>query len=253
MKTFRSCWPLGLLILAAGCGSAEIVIPERQATPLDLTKVGSVSGKVQFAGEAPPRQPIRLRGYAACSRAHEEPPLDESVIVNDGRLKNVFVYVQKGLEGRVFPIPEDPVVMDQKGCIYTPHVAGVQVYQPILFLNSDSLLHNVHSEPKGTTRPFNFAMPVAGTERRVQFTSEEIGARVKCDVHGWMSAYLGVVDHPYFAVSAGDGTYRIENLPPGEYTLEAWHETYGTRKGTVTLEEKGSVRLDFEFAPPTSP
>jgi hypothetical protein len=236
-----------LVLAAAGCGAQEIVIPERTPTPLDMATVGTVSGTVFFEGEPPERKPIRIGGFPACAGAHEEPPLDESVIVTAGRLRNVFVYIKEGLGDRVFAVPTEPVVMDQKGCIYSPHVAGVQVYQPVLFLNSDSLLHNVHSEPE-KSKPFNFVMPVAGLERTTQYTAEEVAAFVQCDVHAWMGAYIGIVDHPYFAVSAADGTWSIGNLPPGDYILEAWHETYGTRTESFTLGPAGGVTLDLSYA-----
>lgn len=237
-----------LIAVSAGCGGHEIVIPERNPTPLDPATVGTVSGTVFFSGTAPERRPIRLGGFPACAEAHDEPPLDESVIVNDGRLRNVFLHITEGLGDRVFAVPAEPVVIDQKGCIYAPHVAGVQVYQPVRFLNSDMLMHNVHSEPR-RSRPFNFAMPVAGMDRTVQYTAEEVMVTVQCDVHAWMRAYIGVVDHPYFAVSGKDGTWRIGNLPPGDYVLEAWHETYGTRSGSFTLEPGGEATLDLTFSP----
>ena len=235
------------LLTCWGCGAEEIVIPDRQATPLDMSTVGSLTGTVSFQGDPPARAPIPLGGFPACSAAHQTPPLDESILVEGGRLKNVFVYIKEGLGDRVFAVPTEPVVIDQKGCIYSPHVTGAQAYQPVKFLNSDSLLHNVHSETDNS-KPFNFVLPVAGLERVVQFPSEEVMAHVKCDVHGWMSAYIGVVDHPYFAVTGADGAYRLDNLPPGDYLLEVWHEVLGVQSRQIRVGEREAATADFSFS-----
>jgi plastocyanin len=168
-----------------------------------------------------------------------------------GGLGNVFVYVQSGLNGS-FPAPSTAVVFDQKGCRYIPHVFGVQVGQPIEIVNSDPTLHNIHATPK-TNDEFNTAQPIQGMKTTHTFKAKEADVVVpfKCDVHGWMNAYAGVLDHPYFAVSKPDGSFSIANLPPGSYTLGAWHEKLGTQTLQVTVaakESKSDANFTFKAA-----
>ena len=164
----------------------------------------------------------------------------------DGRLKNVFVWVKKGLEGWKFPVPSESVSLEQKGCRFVPHVLGVQAKQNILIRNGDPLHHNLHSYCK-RNRSFNFSQPPAGAEDTKSFRAPEVMVSLKCDMHGWMSAYIGVLAHPFFAVTGDDGSFALSNLPPGEYTVEAWHEEYGTKTATATLGDKESATLEFSF------
>lgn len=206
----------------------------------------TVAGSINFEGEAPEREPLEVN--RECMKLREEAPLSQSVVVNEnGTLRWVFVHVTEGLGDRTFPAPEEPVVLDQDACMYTPHVFGVQVGQPIEIRNSDPFQHNIHALPE-TNRPFNFSQPVQGMTQERTFMEAEVTVPIKCDVHAWMQAYAGVVDHPYFATSDSSGSYTIENLPAGEYTIEAWHETYGTQTQTVQVEEGGSATLDFTFS-----
>ena len=139
-------------------------------------------------------------------------------------LQNAFVYVKDGLGNRTFPVPKTPVVLDQQGCKYRPHVVGIQVGQPLEVRNSDSTLHNVHAIPK-VNKEFNFGQPTKGMKSSRTFDKAEVMVPFKCDVHGWMNAYAGVVAHPFFAVSKADGSFEIKGLPPGSYTVEVWHST----------------------------
>ena len=178
---------------------------------------------------------------------HEESVLDENVVVNDNNtLRWVFVYVKEGLGGRTFTEPAEPVVLDQSGCIYHPHVFGVQTGQAIKILNSDPLLHNIHALPE-VNRSFNFGMPNQGDERERNFRVPEIMVKIKCDVHPWMSAYAGVLDHPHFSVSGDDGAFSIEGLPAGTYTIDAWHESYGAQTQTVTVSDGEVTSVNFTF------
>jgi hypothetical protein len=234
-------------LFVSSCQKEVIEIPERVPTPIDLETVGSIAGLVRFLGETPLVTPIAMGGFPGCLINHSEPYQDSSVLVENGRLRNVFVYIREGLDERVFSIPTDPVVFDQKGCVYRPHVFGVQRFQPIMVTNSDSLLHNVHSLPVNQAG-FNFGQPVAGVKNMVQFGESEVMVPVKCDVHGWMRAYIGVVDHPYFAVTPADGSFRLENVPPGSYTLEAWHEMFGVQRAKVIVRDNDDVIVNFEFS-----
>jgi hypothetical protein len=168
-------------------------------------------------------------------------------LINDnGTLRNVFVYVKTGLEGKVFPPPRTPVILDQHGCAYQPRVLGMQARQPLLIRNSDDTLHNVHAMPT-RSKEFNVGQPNKGMETTRTFTTPEVMVKFKCDVHPWMAAYIGVLDHPYFAVTGADGDVRIPELPPGTYEFEAWHETYGTKTQRVTLAPGETKELTFTF------
>jgi len=163
-----------------------------------------------------------------------------------GTLQNVFVYVKDGLGDRVFPVPATPVVLDQKSCRYVPHVMGIQVGQTLDILSSDNTLHNVHAMPE-RNREFNQAHQLAGIKHTHVFSTKEVMIPFKCDVHKWMNAYIGVLDHPFYAVTGANGTFELKGLPPGMYTIEAWHEKLGTQTQTVTVGEKQTSDVAFTF------
>jgi plastocyanin len=178
---------------------------------------------------------------------HSEPLFSDKVVVNDnGTLKNVFVYVKEGLGDQTFAPPAEPVVFDQEGCHYEPHVFGIQVGQTLKVLNSDPFLHNVNVMAE-ENRGFNLGMPNQGDERERDFRVPEIMVHIKCDVHAWMEAYAGVVPHPFFDTSGEDGTFSLNNLPAGTYVIEAWHEEYGTTTQSVTVTDGASAAADFTF------
>jgi hypothetical protein len=234
-------------LMVPACGDTPIEIPDRTPTPIDSATVGTIRGAVRFDGEIPESGGLALGGFPGCMIQHDEPLSDDSVLVREGRLANVFIHIRAGLEGKTFAVPSEPAVFDQRGCLYVPHVLGVQRYQPVQVLNSDTLLHNVHATAEKQDG-FNFGQPVAGMVSVVQFQEEEVMVSVKCDVHGWMKAYIGVVDHPYFAVSTADGEFQLPNVPPGTYTLEAWHEVFGTRTAEITVGDSEHVVVDFSFS-----
>jgi plastocyanin len=173
------------------------------------------------------------------------------IVGSDGGLQDVFVYVKDGLGNLRFPIPSNTVVLDQKGCHYTPHVVGVQVGQALDVLNSDPTLHNVHAVP-ASNQEFNTGLPLAGLKHTHRFSTREVMVPFKCDVHPWMSAHVGVLDHPFFAVTNADGAFELKGLPPGTYTVEAWHERLGTQTQMVTIGAKETGTATFEFKPPAS-
>lgn len=215
---------------------------------LPVSSFAAVTGKVSFTGTAPEAPGIDMNADPFCAGANAEAVKAEEVTVNsNGTLKNVFVYVKTGLEGKTFDAPTTPVTMDQKGCHYTPHIFGVQVNQPVEIVNSDSTLHNVHGMPK-ESKEFNLGMPIQGMKLKRTFDKPEVMVKFKCDVHPWMNAYIGVVPHPFFAVTGEDGTFKIENLPAGKYTLEAWQEKYGAQTQEITVDDSGNATVDFSYA-----
>ena len=171
--------------------------------------------------------------------------LSEVLVVGPGNgLQNAFVYVKDGLGNRRFSAPTTPVVLNQQGCKYTPHVMGIQVGQPLEVLNSDPTLHNVHAVPK-INKEFNFGQPLKGMKSSRAFDKHEVMVPFRCDVHGWMNAYAGVLPHPFFAVSKDDGSFEIKGLPAGSYTIEVWHEQLGTQTMEVTVSADASATANF--------
>lgn len=211
-------------------------------------EAATIKGKVTFEGTAPAPQPIKMEADPICKALHPDGVTTEDVVVNsNGTLKNVFVYVKDGLNGQKFPAPKEPVVFDQKGCRYYPHVLGVQVGQPLQIVNSDNTLHNVHAMPTKSPQ-FNLGMPLQGMKLSKTFANPEVMVKVKCDVHGWMNAYIGVLDHPFFNASGEEGTFELKNVPPGTYVIEAWHEKFGAQTQNVTIGSADEVKeLDFAY------
>jgi plastocyanin len=210
----------------------------------------AITGKVKFTGTKPSMSRIDMSEEPTCKAKYTQaPPTEESVVVNpNGTLANVFVYVKSGLPASYkAPAPAEPVTLDQNGCHYRPHVLGLMVGQTLAIKNSDGILHNIKA--KGVkNRPFNISQPTNMTSSRT-FTTPEVTIPLECNVHGWMQARLAVLPHPFFAVSGGDGSFNIKGLPPGTYTIEAWHETYGTQTATVTVTGSETKTADFTFAP----
>ena len=210
------------------------------------TGAASVTGKIVFDGAVPAAEKFKMAADAFCAKSHPGDVSKENVVVAADRgLANVFVYVKTGISG-TYPPPATAAVIDQKGCTYHPHVFGVVTGQNIEILNSDPTLHNIHSLPE-KNEAFNLGMPVQGMKYTKKFDKQEVMVRIKCDVHGWMSAFCGVVAHPFFAVTAADGTYTIKNLPAGTYTIEAWHEKFGTQTQQVTVGATDSKAVPFTF------
>ena len=209
---------------------------------------GGIKGTVKFDGKAPKMKPIKMSADPICDGKHADGPARSEWLLSgsEGELKNVFVYIEKGLEGKSFKTPEKAVTIDQKGCVYIPHVIGVQVGQKIEILNSDGTLHNDHAMPKNRNNDaFNEAMPGARKKITKQFDDEELKLRIKCDVHPWMGAFIHVMNHPFFAVTDKAGNFKIEGLPAGTYTVTALHERLPPKSTTVTVSGDGDVKADF--------
>src|SRR6185295_2559623 len=175
---------------------------------------GDVTGTIKYTGKVPNLKPIAMNADPACAAKHTSPVASEALVLGSGNtMGNVMVRVKGPVAGS-FPAPAQPAVIDQKGCQYHPHVLGIRVGQTLRLKNSDGLLHNVHALPKVNT-PFNMAMPANRLTADSKFGKEEGMFLVKCDVHGWMTAYVGVFANPFFSVTGADGKYKISGLPPG--------------------------------------
>jgi plastocyanin len=204
---------------------------------------------VVLEGKVPESKEIDMSGIKECAAHHSDPVPEENIVVDDkGNLKNVVVYVTGGLANAP-PPPTDPAVLDQRGCMYSPHVLPVVVGQPIMIKNSDKFLHNVHSMSQ-TNPSFNFGQPNEDPGKPVEPFKAPENFHVKCDVHPWMSAWIVALENPYFGVSADDGKFSIANLPPGEYTLTAWHEQLGSKEIPVKVEEGKPADVKISFSAP---
>jgi plastocyanin len=228
--------------------SAPAATPSGQK--VDTANAGSVKGTIALDGAVPRNEAIKMNADPVCMREAKGTQLQETYIVgSDGKtLGNVFVYVKDGLGNYVFDTPTEMATIDQKECRYHPHVFGMRVGQPLEISNSDPTLHNIHAMPKAN-QEFNNGQPIQGMKMTHTFTQPEVMVPFKCDVHGWMNAYVGVLPHPYFAVTKDDGKYELKDLPAGTYTIEAWHEKLGPMTQSVTIAAKEAKDVNFSFKP----
>ena len=251
----RNLWTvLALLVMAAAVacggggdgGGGDAAAPAAPA--FDPATAGDVSGMVMLDGELPAAEELMMNSDPVCAM-NATNTMSSTFIGSNGHLGNVFVYVKEGLEGQSFPAPTGMVTLNQQGCRYTPHVFGVRVGQTLEITNGDPTLHNIHASPTANDE-FNMGQPIQGMRFERTFDNPEIMVPFKCDVHGWMNAYVGVVDHPYFAVTAEDGLFDLSTLPPGDYVLEAWHEQLGTQTQNVTVTTGQTAEVSFTFTAP---
>jgi len=245
-----------LLLLCAGAmllASCSKTQPQPQSTPApiafqpDAATAGTITGRVEFAGKKPPRKTVAMESDPQCAKLHSSAVADEVLAVNsNGTLANVFVYIKQGLEDKKFASPADPVVIDQKGCWFGPRVLGVQVGQTLKVTNSDPVTHNIHPLAQ-VNREWNQSQEPGAEALTRKFSQPEVMIRVKCNIHGWMHAWVGVVAHPYFAVTSADGTFQLRNVPPGNYTIETWQEELGKQEQQITLAPSGKSELIFKY------
>jgi plastocyanin len=218
-------------------------------TTIDARTAGSISGTVHFAGMPPERITIDMAQDPVCAMA--EPNLTEQYVVRNGGLANVFIYVKDGLGNKLYAPSSDPVVVDQKGCRFTPHVVGVMAGQPVKFTNSDPTMHNVHMTPQITTnQAVDISQPPNGPGEMRTLAAPELMVPVRCNNHPWMEAFINVTSTPFFAVSDADGHFTIRGLPPGTYTIVAAHEKLGEKTATVTVGSKQTAVQDFTYQAP---
>jgi plastocyanin len=246
---------LSVSVCLAACGikpgAPKKAEEERKAVAyfhVDPATAGSVSGKITYEGPKPAKTAISMTSDADCEKLHAGHPVyDESVVVGPAHgLANAFVYVKSGLEGKRFELPQQPVVLDQRACMYVPRVIGIRVGQTMDVRNSDPVSHNIHPIPENN-REWNQQQSPQAPNLQHRFPRPEIMVPVKCNVHRWMRAYIGVVDHPYFAVTAPDGAFELENLPPGDYTIAVWHEKFGEKTAAVHVAATQATAVSFTY------
>lgn len=243
------------VVLLSGCGKKETTEEQPAApapaaapasTPIDPATVATVSGTVKFDGAAPKPAKIDMSQDANCQGANTA----ENIVVSDGHLANVFVYVKEGLGNRTFDVPKDEITLIQSGCRYRPHVLGVMAGQTIKIVNGDPTTHNIHPTPKDN-REWNESQAPQAAPLEKSFAREEILLPVKCNQHPWMKMFVNVVKNPFYAVSGSDGKFEIKGLPPGDYTLAFVQEKLGEQDQKVTLAAKDSKTVDVTFKPGT--
>jgi len=256
MKKFWIGAGLTAALTLAGCGGGEKKAEapktaESTAAPAggsgapDEANGGTVTGKVSFDGAKPSGKNLDMSANPICMRAHTTAQQSEEVVINpNNTVKYAFVWVKSGLPDRNWQVPSTPVTLDQGGCMYKPHVIGVMTGQQIDIKNSDPTNHNIHPLPQ-VNQEWNESQPPGSADKMQSFPRQEVLIPVKCNIHPWMRSYIGVVSHPFFAVTGDDGTYTLKGLPPGTYTVEIVHEKYGKQEQQVTVGAKESKTADF--------
>lgn len=245
---------LATILLLPGCGTkkeseapGETAAPAQQGIPIDQATVGEITGNVSFEGAKPKLAIIHMDADPVCVSKHSGPVHAKDGEVNDnGTLPNVFVYVKEGAEKYAFTTPTRPVELDQNGCMYEPHIMGLMAGQDLHVVNDDATTHNIHPIPKNN-QEWNESQPPGAAPIDKTFARAEIMIPVKCNQHPWMKSYIGVMKNPFFAVTGSDGAFSIKGIPPGDYTLEAWTATNGTRDLKVTIAPKGTSTANFSF------
>jgi hypothetical protein len=250
------CSLAALTWVLTGCGGGGETKPaEKQAASAEgavyqpTGDEGTVTGKVAFTGQAPKAKAILMDADAVCASKHKDPVYPETVVANkNATLRNVFVYVKTGLEGKSFAVPTEPATIDQDGCQYKPHVLGMRARQTLKVMTSDDTTHNIHPMPK-VNREWNVSQPPKADPIMQTFSRAEVSVPVKCNQHPWMKAFIHVVDNPFFAVTGDDGSFELKGLPPGTYEIESVHEQYGAQVQKVTVAAKGTATAEFTYKP----
>lgn len=247
---------VGALALLAACSKApapEAKMADKAAPPkpvyfkVDPATAGSIAGKVNFTGKKPAHKKVDVSEDPQCAKMHQAGLYDEPVVVNkNGTLANAFVYIKQGLEGKTFEPPAEPVTIDQKGCWFGPRVIGIQTGQTLTVTNSDPVTHNIHPLAQ-VNRAWNQSQEPDSPPLKRRFLQREVMIRVKCNIHSWMKSWIGAVEHPYFAVTGADGSFELNGVPPGEYTVEVWQEQYGVQEQKVTVAASGKQELSFSY------
>jgi plastocyanin len=236
-----------------GIGLAAIAAMALAATLGAQVKAGAaggneITGKVYFHGKAPELRPISMDKDPVCASELTGDALPADGRVNsNGTLPNAFVYISKGSGNLSTPAPTNSITLTQKGCVYEPHVLGIQVGQPLQVVTVDPTTHNIHVSATNGNRDWNVTQQPGTTSVNTKFSKPAIMAPVHCNIHPWMEAFIGVVTNPYYAVTGGDGSFAIKNVPPGDYTLSVWTATFGNQEHAVTVRAGESPTVDFTF------
>jgi len=245
----------GVAMAISGCGgnkpsetpASQPAATSAPAATVDTANAGSVSGSVTLEGAPAKEKAINMSAEPYCAKAHSSPVVPPTVVVGEkGALADVVIFVKDGLGNYTFDTPKTPVELDQKGCMYDPHVLALMAGQTLDVKNDDQTTHNIHPTPKDN-RDWNQSQPPGATPIEQSFARPELAIPVKCNVHPWMKAYIFVFKNPYYAVTGKDGKFELKNLPPGTYTITAWQEKYGPVDQTVTIGPKESKELKFTF------
>ncbi len=230
-----------------GASAPAAAATSNPAPAVDAASAGSVSGTVKLDGTSPKPHRINMAADAYCNSQHAGGATDQEIVVDgNGDLANVVVYVKDGLGNQNFNASKEGATLDQKGCMYTPHVVALMAGQELVVINSDKTTHNIHPTPK-VNRDWNKSQSAGQPNIVETFPREEVAIPVKCNIHPWMKSYIAVFKHPYYQVTGANGSFSLKNLPPGTYTLEAWHEKYGTSDQTVTIGAKEAKNVNFTF------
>jgi hypothetical protein len=243
------------VVLLAGCSgndkTSQPSVAKSEPAPVyfkvDPGTAAAVTGQIKFKGKRSTPKVIDMSEEPACVEAHHGKAYDESLVVSkNGALANAFIYVKSGLDGKTFEVPADPVTIDQNGCWFRPRVLGIQTGQVLKVVNSDPVTHNIHPMAE-VNREWNHSQGGGDPPLARKFLKPEIMIPVKCNIHSWMHAFIGVLNHPYFAVSKDDGTFEIDNLPPGTYTIGVWQEKLGTQEQQLIVPPRGKPVANFTF------
>ncbi|HEY6293973.1 MAG TPA: carboxypeptidase regulatory-like domain-containing protein [Terriglobia bacterium] len=236
------------MTILLGAGATAILLRAARAAPPGQASTGQINGKIYLKGAKPKLARIMMDQDPVCASVHPQPVYAEDGEVNsDGAVPNAFLYIKSGLQQSNFPTPSQPVILDQRGCVYVPHVLGAMVGQVLKVVSSDPTTHNVHFMPK-ENREYNASQIPGAAPLVMRFTRPEIMIPVKCNQHPWMKAYIGVVSNPFYAVTGDDGAFTIKGLPPGDYTVAAWTATFGTQEQKVTVRAGQPATADFTFS-----
>lgn len=249
-----ACLALVAVVTMSGCSkSKSTAATESSAAPapvyfkVDPSTAGSISGSIRYVGPRPKPKLVDMSNEPACVSANHGKVHDDAIVVGPRNgLADAFVYIEKGLEGKIFAPEQSPATIDQKACWFRPHVLGLQTGQALQIINSDLVTHNIHPMPQ-LNREWNHSQGTGDPPMNHKFTTAEVMIPVKCNIHSWMHAYIGVVDHPYFGVTKEDGKFAMSNVPPGTYTLAVWTQTLGKQQQTITVAPGGNAKADFTF------
>jgi plastocyanin len=252
---------LAIITCLAGCGgdpppepppAAEATVQPAAPSPAPASNkpedlVGIISGQVTFEGDKPVVKPISMDAVPACAKQHPARIESEEVFVNgNGTLRNVFIHLKSGVPAKAWPVPATPVLLDQKGCLFSPRVVVVHTGQTLEIGNADPMMHNVHPLTR-LNEEFNVAQPPQGERLRKQFVTPEVMIPMVCNMHPWMKAFVNVVNHPFYAVTGSEGTFKLAGVPPGRYEIEAVHERLGAKTLLVTVGAREEQSVQFSF------